>query len=70
MGIDWQQVVLNLRSYAPLSRVAKELGIDWQALNRLVRGETAEPRFETGLRLLDLHEKVCKSRHSLEFIGR
>jgi len=63
--IDWQRVCLNLRThYAPLSRVAKETGSNWQHLNRLARGETDQPRFLTGVRLLDLHLDVMKDRHT------
>ena len=61
--IDWQQVALNLRRYKPLSQVAKEVGSDWRHLNRLARGEVKQPRFETGVRLLDLHLDHCGDRH-------
>lgn len=68
--IDWQRVVLNLRThYKPLSTIAKEVGSDWQHLNRLARGEVMQPRFNTGVALLDLHHRVCPQDHSLERIG-
>jgi hypothetical protein len=64
MNIDWQIVCLNLRAnYKPLSQVAKEIGSDWRHLNRLARGEVNQPRFDTGMRLLDLHYDVCRSKH-------
>jgi hypothetical protein len=69
--IDWQRVVLNLRNhYKPLATVAKELNLNDAHLQRLARGEAREPRFNSGIRLLNLHEKVCKSLHTLEHIGR
>ena len=53
--IDWQTVTLSLRThYKPLSAVAVEVGSDWQHLNRLARGEVMQPRFDTGVKLLDL----------------
>lgn len=61
--IDWQRVTLNLRRYKPLSQVAKEIGSDWRHLNRLARGEVQQPRFDTGMRLLDLHYDKCRDRH-------
>ena len=62
--IDWQKVCLNLRRhYKPLSQVAKEVGSDWQHLNRIARGEVEQPRFNTGLKLLDLHWDKCKQQH-------
>ena len=63
--IDWQRVTLNLRRhYKPLATVAKEVGADWRHLNRLARGEVSQPRFDTGMKLLDLHFDVCKDIHS------
>lgn len=62
--IDWQKVTLNLRTHcAPLSQVAKVVGSDWRHLNRLARGEVQQPRFMTGVRLLDLHYDVMGERH-------
>jgi len=61
--IDWQKVALNLRRYKPLSQVANEVGSDWRHLNRLARGEVQQPRFDTGVRLLDLHYDQFPDRH-------
>ena len=59
-AIDWQQLTLNIRThYKPLSQVAKEVGSDWRHLNRLARGEVAQPRFNVGINLLDLHKDKC-----------
>lgn len=55
MTPDWSLVCTLLRRhYAPLARVAKEAGSSWQHLCRLERGEVQQPRFNTGVRLLDL----------------
>jgi hypothetical protein len=69
MQIDWQKVCLNLRRHRSLWRIAREIGADGDHLNRLARGEVQQPRFNTGIKLLDLHEKYCRDRHSLEYIG-
>ena len=62
--IDWQKVVLNLRSnYGPLSRIGRELSIKDVHLQRLARGEVTEPRFNSGVKLLDLHYDVMGDRH-------
>lgn len=67
--IDWQRVCLNLRSrYKPLSYVAKEVGSGWQHLNRLARGETQQPRFDVGMRLLDLHRDKCAELHRADIL--
>lgn len=53
--IDWELLCNLLRAkYKPLSTVAKEVGSNWQHLNRIARGETDQPKFDTGIRLLDL----------------
>lgn len=68
--IDWQKIALNLRThYKPLSQVAKEVGSDWRHMNRLARGEVNQPRFDTGVKLLDLHFDKCKQLHKKEVIG-
>jgi len=68
--INWQQVCLHLRSrYKPLSQVAKEVGSDWRHLNRLARGEIEQPRFNTGMKLLDLHLDKCPDLHLPHIIG-
>lgn len=57
--IDWQQLTISLRQhYKPLERVADELGISRQHINRLARGEVIEPRFNSGIRILDLAHDV------------
>jgi len=62
--INWQIICLNLRrDYKNLDAVAKEIGSDWQHLNRLARGETNQPRFDTGMKLLDLHYDKCPDKH-------
>ena len=64
MNINWMALTNNLRrDYKSLSTVAKEIGADWQHLNRLARGEVMCPRFDTGMKLLDLHYDKCRSKH-------
>jgi hypothetical protein len=68
--IDWQKVTLNLRAkYGPLTKVAKVVGSDERHLNRLARGDIQQPRFNTGVALLDLHLEACPERHNLKEIG-
>ena len=58
LGVDWQVVCLQLRrDYKPLSAVAKEVGSDWQHLNRLARGDVSQPKFDVGVKLLGLLKK-------------
>jgi len=60
-NIDWQRICVELRRhYKPLSQVAKEAGSDWQHLNRLARGDVQQPRYNTGVRLLNLHRQVLR----------
>lgn len=53
--IDWRLLVNKLRTVKPVSRIAKEVGAKENHLNRIARGEVAEPRFNTGIRLLDYY---------------
>lgn len=68
--IDWQQVALNLRAhYGPLTKVAKVVGSDAKHLQNMARGEVEQPRFNTGVKLLDLHLDACPDKHNFEGIG-
>lgn len=54
------QLVNNLRhDYKSISVIAREIESTEQHLNRLARGDVHEPRFNTGLKLLDLHLDKC-----------
>lgn len=58
--IDWQRVIWNLRSntgYA-VSTIARKIGSTEKHLNRIARGEVMEPRFNTGVKMLDYHLDV------------
>lgn len=60
MNYDWQTITLMIRAhYRNLSDLAKEIGSDWQHLNRLARGGTKEPKFSVGMNLLDIYNKHC-----------
>jgi hypothetical protein len=68
--VDWQQVVLDLRNnYKALSTISFELNIEKAHLRRLARGETNEPRFNSGVKLLSLHKRACPHLHTLDHIG-
>lgn len=59
--VDWQQVVLTLRARygKSLHTIAREIGSNEHHLRRLARGETQQPKFDTGIKLLDLLRDVC-----------
>jgi len=62
--IDWKMVALNIRqSGVSLSRAADLIGCDEQTINRLSRGDTKEPKFSIGVKILDLHFDFCKEKH-------
>ena len=58
--INWQACLLGLRRHhAPIARIAVEVGSNERHLNRLARAEVHEPKFNTGVKLLDLaHDKM------------
>lgn len=63
MNINWQQVCLNLRRHKSLSEIARQIGADEGTINRLARGDTREPKFSHGIKLLDAHLDYCADRH-------
>lgn len=56
--IDWQQLALNLRRTGSLSSYSLKLGRYKGYVNHLALGLIKEPKFEDGIRLLDLHFDV------------
>jgi hypothetical protein len=64
MTVDWQRVILNLKSGGVSYRtIAKRCRCDESTVGHLVRGEQREPKFSTGLALLDLHLSMCPDKH-------
>ncbi|MEA3641857.1 MAG: hypothetical protein VBE63_18250 [Lamprobacter sp.] len=54
--IDWSTLLLLLRRRSGLTatRIGRAVGSDERHIARLWRGDVNEPRFGTGIRLLDL----------------
>jgi len=48
-----------MRAIKPLTKIARDTGTDAQTLNRLARGDTKDPKFNTGLKLLNMHLDAC-----------
>ena len=71
MLIDWQQIVLNLRT-AGVSQtaIAKRINMDATNVRRLGNGEKKEPTFSQGMKLLDLHEALCPEKHNLQSLQK
>jgi len=63
--IDWSAIVNRLHSSrGTLKNVSRFVGACPQSLGRLERGEVVEPRFTTGLMLLDLHLEDHPGKHA------
>jgi len=53
--IDWQLLAIKLQNKGLTSKQVQDAtGMCWASFGRLRRGEQKEPRFNTGVRLLDL----------------
>ena len=66
MNLDWQAVVLNIRSAGlSVTAQARRVGMAPQTLRHFARGECSEPRFSQGLKLLDLHHQHCPEKHNI-----
>lgn len=64
MKIDWQRLLLNLRS-AGLScaAVARKIGRNQSVTQRIARGDAKNVLFDDGLALLNLHFDMCPEKH-------
>ena len=58
--INWQLLVLKLRNHKSLALIAKEIGCQYKHLGDLSRGDVKEPRWSTGVKLLDYYYDVYK----------
>lgn len=63
INIDWQRLVLNLRRLQSIQKTADELDIDADTLRRIARGDTTEPKFDAGIKLLNAHLDRCPNQH-------
>jgi hypothetical protein len=52
--VDWTTLLPVMRRHKPLARIGAECGLCEQTINRLARGDVADPHFSQGIRLLDL----------------
>lgn len=58
--IDWQHVCLQLRrNYKSLHAIAREIDSCGRHLTRLARGEVQQPRFDVGMKLVELYGEHC-----------
>ena len=61
--IDWQIITNRLRKHGSLESIGRENNISSVHLRRLARGEVKEPKFEAGIKLLDLHLDLFPDKH-------
>lgn len=65
MRVDWQQIILNLRSAGmTYKEISNRIGVDAQTIGHLARMEIYEPKFSKGLALLNLHYDKCPDKHN------
>lgn len=66
MNINWQRVMLDLRSAGCSGAlVGRKARMDPATAQRLARGDKREPSFSQGMALLDLHLAHCPDKHRL-----
>ena len=53
-AIHWDLVALKLRKHRSFREIEKMTGVSRVHISRLSRGEVDQPKFEEGLRLLDM----------------
>jgi len=74
--IDWSLILNQLRAKyvhnqsiksdgtrRGMKAIAYVVGSDDVTLNRLARGEVKEPKYSVGVKILELHKKVCKNEN-------
>ena len=62
--IDWSMIVLSLQNKGfSCEKLAGQLGSCPVHLRRIARGEVIQPKFDVGIKLLDLHSDLCPGSH-------
>lgn len=57
--IDWMELTLMLRKYQSYRQMSEYTGIAAATIRKISRGEVEQPKFDGGLKLLDLaHDYV------------
>lgn len=51
-------LLLQLKRHMTTKQIEKGCGSDWQHINRLIRGETYEPKYSVGVYLIEKHKKL------------
>ncbi len=52
--IDWQLCIVKLRKHMTYCMIASRVSACHRHIERIARGDITEPRFNTGVRILDL----------------
>ena len=67
VNIDWQRLVLNLKSAGfSCEWIGRKIRMDPAQIRRLGNGVKKEPTFSQGLELLNVHADLCPDKHSIE----
>jgi hypothetical protein len=68
--IDWQQLALNLRRSGSLTSYSLKIGRNKGFINQFALGIVKEPKFEDGIKLLDLHFDVVGGQKHKQLFTR
>ena len=59
-GMDWKKIISEIVATGMTqSEIAKEIDIKQPSVSAIASGETADPKWSTARRLLDLHKRRC-----------
>lgn len=66
MNLDWSRIVLNIRTKGvSAAELARRIGRAESVIQRLAR-EGQQPKFDDGVRILDVHYDVCSELHRMD----
>jgi len=61
--IDWPKVILDLNHYMTCRAISRVIGRQMDYAARIVREDIKEPRYSDGVKILELHQKLCGGTH-------
>lgn len=69
-NLDWPVIVLRLKGKRTYRELAEIMGCHPSVFSSLISGATAQPKFTTGVKILDLHYDLFPELHKTEYMTK
>lgn len=67
--IDWPRIVIELRKWGTLEEIGRLVGVHEKRLVEICAGFNWQPRFEQGMRMLALYDRLAEKSETGRAVG-